>query len=91
MATSTQARPWQAEILDELGQAQLDGLIADTHTHAAIWLAEDRVDSASTQLLGTAESELAAIVIAEDKGVGMGQRHNQARPDQPRRQDPDDA
>lgn len=73
MATSTQARPWQAEILDELGQAQLDGLIADTDTHAAVWITDgDRVDSAATQLLGTAESELAAIVIAEDKAAGMG-------------------
>lgn len=77
MATSTDTRPWQAEILDELGQAQLDGLIADTDTHAAIWLSEDRVGAAATQLLGTAASELAAIVIAEDKAAGMG--HGEAR------------
>lgn len=71
MATTTE-RPWQAEVLDELGQAQLDGLIADTDTHAAVWITDDRVDSAATQLLGTAVSELAAIVIAEDKAAGLG-------------------
>jgi hypothetical protein len=70
MATSTEQRPWQAEILDELGQAQLDGLIADTDTHAAVYIADD--ENASTRLLGTAESELAAIVIAEDKGAHLG-------------------
>jgi hypothetical protein len=63
MATSTEARPWQAEILDDLGQAQLDEQVGAFDSHAAVWLPAE----GSARLLGTAISELAAIVIAEDK------------------------
>jgi hypothetical protein len=63
MATATETRPWQAEILDDLGQDQLDEQVGAFDSHAAVWLPTE----GPARLFGTAISELAAIVIAEDK------------------------
>ena len=65
--TTTTATPWQAQIIEELDQLQLDDEIPAEHTHAAVFV--PNIDDASAMLLGTAESEIAAVVIAEDKGA----------------------
>lgn len=66
MATTTRTS-WQRTIIDELDQLQLTDEIPEDHTHAAVFVPSS--DDETALLLGTAESELAAIVIAEDKGA----------------------
>jgi hypothetical protein len=66
LATTTET-PWQAQIIEELDALQLDDELPAEHTHAAVFV--PNVDDASAMLLGTAESEIAAVVIAEDKGA----------------------
>lgn len=77
MAATTTSTPWQAQIIDELSALTLDDEIPADHTHAAVFV--PNVDGASAMLLGTADNEMGAIVIAEDKGAQFAASDGEAR------------
>lgn len=62
MSTQT-ATPWQATIIDQLGEVDSDGM-----THAVVYIPHDGNDSAP-QLIEIVDSESAGVVSAEDYGA----------------------
>jgi hypothetical protein len=66
LATTT-ARPWQAQIVEELDRHTLESGI-EGKTHAAVWVPDD-LENEEAELLGVADTEMEAIVTAEDLGA----------------------